>query len=1051
MKSGLYEALINKEMLDELNKYSDICKNIQDLDEEEASQIIAKYTEGVIKAGLDNLLDQKKSVKDQVELANKIIELIKQYTSDDYYDEKAIAGTGKQLLGLLDENNPDLATGKKIEKIIERPETSIAESSLFTGSRMEPPMFSELKKEIKSATRIDMLVSFIKWTGLRLILEELKTFTLNGGQLRIIATSYMGATDVKAIEALADLKNTEIKISYDTNRTRLHAKAYIFYRDTGFSTAYVGSSNLSNVAISSGLEWNVKLTNQDQPNNMKKIEATFENYWCTDEFELYSHDDKERLTKAIMAEKYNGPTEKREYIFDINPYSYQQEILDQLQVERQERGYYKNLVVAATGTGKTLISAFDYRNYRKNNKGGARLLFVAHREEILEQSLDVFRGVLKDPNFGALFVGNYKPNSAEHLFVSIQTAESRKLYEKITSDYYDFIIVDEFHHAAAESGSYKHILDHFTPKILLGLTATPERHDGKSILDYFDGRIAAEIRLPEAIDRKLLCPFQYFGIADEVDLSTIKWNKGGYDKTELSNVYTIDRCVAEKRAGHIVNSIERYVTNSDDMKCLAFCVSVEHAKFMAEYFNIHGLMAIALSAQSSDEERKTAKKRLVSGEIKIICVVDLYNEGVDIPEVDTVLFLRPTESLTVFLQQLGRGLRLSDGKECLTVLDFVGQANKKYNYEEKFAALLSNTRRSVKTEIDKGFPSVPRGCFVQLEKKAKEYVLDNISQAFNNRASIIKRINDFVDETKRIPTLSEFLRHYHQPISTIYKNYGFYDLCMSAGVIDTYNEPMTELFIKKAFPKIVAINSRRWIKFLLRYLPNIKTTNISSLSGYEKHLLWMFYVTVWNVQTFDPASTEIQDNLKLLSDSPMVLNEIKEILEYNLDRIDILYKPLLLEYECPLDLHCSYTKDQILIAMDYIRLSSMRQGVLYINDKKTDLFFVTINKSDKDYSPTTMYDDYFISDELFHWQSQSTTSDTSKTGQRYIHHKEQGSTVLLFVRDYKKNELGTTPYTFVGPVKYVKHTGSRPMNITWKLERPISAKEVITLGRNVIG
>lgn len=1051
MESGIYEALINEEMLKELNERTDKCKNIKDLDEEEASQIIAKYTEGVIKAGLDNLHEQKKSLKDQVELANKIIELVKNYTSDDYYDEKAIADEGRQLLGLLDENHPDLAIGKKIEKIIERPETSIAESSLFTGSRTEPPMFSELKKEIKSATRIDMLVSFIKWTGLRLILEELKTFTENGGQLRIIATSYMGATDVKAIEALADLTNTEIKISYDTKRTRLHAKAYIFYRNTGFTTAYVGSSNLSNSAISSGLEWNVKLTNQDQPNNIKKIEATFENYWCTNEFEPYSHDDKERLAKAIMAEKYTGPQEKREYIFDINPYPYQQEILDQLQVEREERGYYKNLVVAATGTGKTLISAFDYRNYRKKNKGAARLLFVAHREEILEQSLEVFRGVLKDPNFGALFVGRYKPDSTDHLFVSIQTADSRKFYVDMDADYYDFIIVDEFHHVAALSGSYKRLLEHFTPKILLGLTATPERHDGRSILDYFDGRIAAEIRLPEAIDRKLLCPFQYFGVTDEVDLSSLKWNKNGYDKTELSNVYTIDRCIAEKRAGHIVNSIERYVTNSDNMKCLAFCVSVEHAKFMAEYFNTHGLRAIALHAHSSDEERDTAKNRLVSGEIKIICVVDLYNEGVDIPAVDTVLFLRPTESLTVFLQQLGRGLRLYDGKECLTVLDFVGQANKKYNFEEKFAALLSNTRHSVKYEIEKGFPNVSRGCFIQLEEKTQKYVLDNISQAFNNRNTIIARIKDFVDESDMALNLRNFLKYYRQPITMIYKRYGFYSLCAEAGVVDAFYEPLEDLMVTKAFPRIVGINSRRWIKFLLRYLPNIKRTDINSLSNYEKHLVWMFYVSIWNVKTLDVNSSDIQANLNSLADSPIILKEIMEILKYNLDRIDFLDEVLPLSFGCPLDLHCAYTMDQILVAMDYFKLAAMMQGVIYLKDKHTDLFFVTINKSDKEYSPTTMYDDYFISDGLFHWQSQSTTSETSPTGQRYIHHKEMGTTVLLFVRDYKRNEMGTIPYTFVGPVTYVTHNGSRPMSITWKLEKPISAKEVITLGRNVVG
>ena len=1049
MKSGIYEAVINKAMSKELAEWPDQCKNIKDIDKKEASEIISKYTGDVIKSGLDNLFDRDKGIEQQVQLANNIIELVRNYTSDDYYGDKSINGKGEQLLGLIEANNPNLAIGKKVEQIIERPETSVSSSSLFTGAPNEPTMFSEINKELKTANRVDMLVSFIKWTGLRLILEPLKEFTGNGGQLRIITTSYMGATDVKAVDELAKLPNTKIKISYDTKRTRLHAKAYIFYRDTGFTTAYVGSSNLSNAAMSSGLEWNVKLTKQDQPNNIKKIEATFETYWCTPEFESYSFTEKNRLIKAIADERHIGNMEAREYVLDINPYSYQQEILDRLQVEREEKGHFKNLIVAATGTGKTLISAFDYRRFRRDN-GSARLLFIAHREEILKQSVEVFRSVLKEPNFGELFVGSYnKPSSAEHLFVSIQTAESRKLYENVAADYYDFIIVDEFHHAAAKT--YQNILNYFTPKIFLGLTATPERNDGKEVLNYFDGRIAAEIRLPEAINRKLLCPFQYFGVSDDVDLSSVKWTNGGYDKTELSNIYTIDRYVAEKRAGHIVDSISYYVTNASTMKCIAFCVSIQHAMFMSDFFNKRGLSSIALSSDTPNDERNKARKRLLAGEIKIICVVDLYNEGVDIPAIDTVLFLRPTESLTVFLQQLGRGLRLFEGKDCLTVLDFVGQANKKYNYEEKFAALLSNTRHSVKTEMDKGFPSVPRGCFVQLEKKAKEYVLDNISQAFNNRASIVKRINDFVDETKRIPTLSEFLKYYHQPISAIYKNYGFYDLCMSAGVIEKYNEPMTELFIKKAFPKIVTINSRRWIKFLLRYLPNIKTTDTGSLSGYEKHLLWMFYVTVWNVQTFDPTSKEIQENLKQLSDCPMVLNEIIEILEYNLDKTDILYKPLLLEYECPMDLHCSYTKDQILIAMDYLKLSSMRQGVLYVNDKKTDLFFVTINKSDKDYSPTTMYDDYFISDELFHWQSQSTTSETAPTGQRYINHKNMGNTVLLFVRDFKKNSMGTAPYIFVGPVNYVTHTGSRPMNITWKLERKLLAKDSMKLKSNVMG
>ena len=307
---------------------------------------------------------------------------------------------------------------------------------------------------------------------------------------------------------------------------------------------------------------------------------------------------------------------------------------------------------------------------------------MAHREEILKQSRDTFQGVLKDPNFGELFVGNYKPANLDYLFISIQTINSQALYDILPEDYYDYIIVDEFHHAAAPT--YQKLLNRFKPKILLGLTATPERMDGKSILDYFDNRIAAEIRLPEAIDRKLLCPFQYFGVSDTVDLTDLRWVRGGYDKSQLSNLYSLNRAVAERRADHIVRSLDKYVTDMDAVKGLGFCVSIEHTKFMAEYFNAAGIPSIWLVGESTEEDRRTAKKRLVDGEIRFIFVVDIYNEGVDIPEVNTILFLRPTESLTIFLQQLGRGLRLSEGKECLTVLDFIGQANRKYNFEEKF-------------------------------------------------------------------------------------------------------------------------------------------------------------------------------------------------------------------------------------------------------------------------------------------------------------------------------------------------------------------------------
>ena len=1048
IKPGLYEQVINNKLDSELSLVPAARQSTAPIDQAEAAKVLAQYLTEVVQQGLDNVADNGGDIAAQIELANRIVSVIHNTTNEADFAAMGVSQRAEQLLALLKENDPRLLLGKTADDI-ERPETSVAQSSLFTGAIHEPQMFSELKKEIGSADQIDMLVSFIKWSGLRLIMDELRDFTQNGGQLRIITTSYMGATDIKAIEELSKLPNTEIKVSYDTKRTRLHAKTYVFYRDTGFTTAYVGSSNLSNAAISSGLEWNVKVTAKDLPDTIRKIEATFDSYWNSNEFEFYKEDERERLFRALRAERMMGDGSSRAFVFDIHPYPYQQEILDKLRAEREVRGLNRNLVVAATGTGKTVISAFDYRRFCKANPGQKnRLLFVAHREEILKQSRDTFQGVLKDPNFGELFVGGYKPANLDHLFISVQTVNSQALYDSLPADYYDYIIVDEFHHAAAPT--YQRLLKHFNPKILLGLTATPERMDGKSILDYFGGRIAAEIRLPEAIDRKLLCPFQYFGVSDTVDLTDLRWVRGGYDKSQLSNLYSLNRAVAQRRADHIIRSLDRYVTDMDAVKGLGFCVSIEHAKFMAEHFNAAGIPSISLVGQSADEERRTAKQRLVDGDIRFIFVVDIYNEGVDIPEVNTVLFLRPTESLTIFLQQLGRGLRLSEGKECLTVLDFIGQANRKYNFEEKFEALLSNTNHSVQHEVKTGFISAPKGCYIQLEKKAAQAILENIKGSFHLKSGLVSRITTFEEDSGLPLTLANFAAYYRLDIRTILAKYSFARLCVAAGVREDFDEP-AESVVTKALGRIAAIDSRRWIQFLMDILPKLDNTDFNALTANEKRMLQMFYITLWMKSADSWDSQEVLDNLYGLADSPTMVAEILEVLRYKYDHIDFIDAPVHLGFECPLDLHCTYTRDQLLVALDFMNPNSVREGVKWLPEKKVDVLFVTLNKSDKDYSPTTMYKDYSINDILFHWQSQSTTTDTASVGQRYINHRAMGTKLLLFVREFRNDIAGTAPYTYLGTVNYVKHTGSRPMNITWKLDNPIPAKYLKKTKKLVVG
>lgn len=1052
LQPGLYEQVINQALNNELSEVSEARRSTAPIDKAEASRVLAQYLSEIVQKGLDNVSDNGGDLSAQITLANQIVALIQRTTQEADFDALRIDQRAEQLLALLKEQDPLLAIGKSA-KDLERPETSIAQSSLFTGAIHEPQMFSELKKEIASADAIDMLVSFIKWSGLRLLIDALRAFTQNGGKLRIITTSYMGATDIKAIEALCTLPNTQIKVSYDTKRTRLHAKAYVFYRRTGFTTAYVGSSNLSNAAISSGLEWNVKIARKDLPETIVKITATFESYWNASEFEDYDASKKERLARALKSERYLD-TETGAYFLDVTPYAYQQEILDKLEAERAVRGYTRNLVVAATGTGKTVISAFDYQRFCKQYPASpCRLLFVAHREEILKQSLHTFRAVLKDANFGELFVGGHRPGSIDHLFISIQTLNAQDFTTKTAPDYYDYIIVDEFHHAAAKS--YQKLLHHYQPKILLGLTATPERMDGKRILPYFGDRIAAEIRLPEAIDRKLLCPFQYFGVTDTVDLRSLKWRAGGYDKNELSNIYTFSGAVANKRADLIVKSLLRYVTDINDVKGLGFCVSIEHAHFMSDHFNTRGIPAIALTGQSPDQERRRAKDRLVNGEIRFIFVVDIYNEGVDIPEVNTILFLRPTESLTIFLQQLGRGLRLAKDKECLTVLDFIGQANKRYNFEEKFAALLSGTTRNVTREIESGFLSAPKGCYIQLEKVAAGYILDNIQAAYSRTAGLVSRIRNFSEDSGLPLTLSNFLTYHHMDPRELYRHNGasFSRLCVRAGCLADFDEPL-EQTLASAFKRLAVIDSRRWIRFLLDVLPHLDQLDPAALDDIERRMLQMFYVTIWNEAATDWTAAEAQDNLRALAHCPVLLAELIALLRHQYEQIDFIDAPVDLGFECPLDLHCTYTRDQLLVALDFMKPKTVREGVKWLPEKQLDVFFITLNKSDKDYSPTTMYRDYSINESLFHWQSQSTTSAASATGQRYIHHRERGSKILLFVREFKTDPIINTlaeAYTFLGTASYVTHEGSRPMNITWRLDRPIPAKFLKKTNKLMIG
>jgi superfamily II DNA or RNA helicase len=1031
MIEGLYEQLINKLIA---SKLKNIDKNVfyikeTPIDKSEAARVLSQYVSNIIRFAL-TLISGDDSIEKQIQLSNRIISLLQSEIKIENFDEDIIETEAKILTAVFSRVDRNFVDFEKHLKEI-TPYTRLGQSELFTGNNAGISLESEIKKEILSSDKINLLVSFIKWTGIRIFERELQEFTEKGGKLKVITTSYMGATDLKAIEFLSNLKNTEVKVSYNTDSERLHAKAYLFYRNTGFHTGYIGSSNISRSALTNGLEWNLKVTTKEVGHIIDKFQKTFETYWLDNEFENFqTNRDSERLKNELKKERFTERNSSAAY-FDINPFPFQEEILEKLQVERLIHKRFKNLIVAATGTGKTVISAFDFKRF-KQNKGTVRLLFVAHRKEILQQALATFQGILRDNNFGHLWVDGIEPDKYDCVFASVQTLNNRLETLPLSSAYYDFIIIDEVHHIAASS--YRPILNKFNPKVLLGLTATPERMDGEDILKDFSDTIAAEIRLPEALNRKLLCPFQYFGISDSVDLSNIQWVNGRYLPSELSRIYTQN----DRRVGEVINNVNKYLNDPKDVRALCFCVTQEHAEFMTEKFLLAGYKADFL-VSTRNHLRDEIRERFLTKQINYLFVVDIFNEGVDIPDIDTVLFLRPTESLTIFLQQLGRGLRLADGKECLTVLDFVGNARPEYDFEGKFRALVGKTTTSIQKEIEDDFPHMPLGCTIVLEQKAKETILRNIKNATSpNRNQLINKIRNYQHQTTLPFTLKNFINFNHFPLQVIYSKSNWKRLCVLAGKENDYPTVNEKEILRAISLKWLSCCSNSYFEFILGLAKKSFKIKIAEMTEEEKAMCLMLHYDVWQAEG---GFSSLEESINAIGKNKVLNNEIIELLELLVDRIDFLEREINLPYTQPLRLHSRYTRDQILAAFGFSsfeKKSSIREGVAYSKKYNTELLFITLNKSEKNFSPTTLYDDFAISDKVFHWQSQNAVTPVSERGQSYIDHIKRNKRILLFVREKNEDQFGNKiSFVFLGEGNIQDYYGSRPMNIKWELNEPM--------------
>ncbi|WP_372985138.1 DUF3427 domain-containing protein [Marinobacter sp.] len=863
-QTGIYEQLITKLIQSRLDREKFYVGERQ-LSSAEASVWLSRFLSNILEFAIESVPTGENRLQEQIELSNQLLMWLKGQIQDDgFLEENLLDSQGKILTALYELENPVAADLKQyVEDIF--PLTGLTQSELFSGSNAGLSLESELKREILSADKIYWLVSFIKWAGIRIFRKELEAFTASGRELKIITTSYMGATDARAVEYLASLPNTEVRLSYNTERERLHAKSYLFLRNSGYHTGYIGSSNLSRSALTNGLEWNLKITSQEIPHIINKSLSTFETYWASDEFERFDGqaESAEKLKRALKQQRGQDDAGALHF-FDITPFPHQKDILEQLSVERDVHQRYRNLVVAATGTGKTLISAFDFHRFLKA-KPDANFLFVAHREEILRQAREAYRGVF--------------------------------------------------------------------------------------------------------------------------------------------------------------------------MKALAFCVSRDHANFMVQQLLFHGIKADVLTSDNS-HERQQKQQAIRSGQINVLCVVDIFNEGIDIPEVDTLLFLRPTESLTIFLQQLGRGLRLADGKDCCTVMDFVGNSRPEYDFANKFRALLGKSERSITDELKQGFPHAPLGCRIELTKKTQEMVLSNIRQATLTMKRLVSLVRQFPQHSVQPLTLKNFLTHHpHINLNELYKRGSWSELVSKAKDENVADESPFKLARKAIYNRILMCDDHQYLLFLKKLCQAGFV-----LDQADNRLALMCHYDFWQ-----KPGPELE--LESLSQSLAELNklgvkqELSDVLDWKLAQTKHEQPSMPDLQQVPLRLHARYSREEILVgfgAMTFDHQPPSREGVFVMQDQKIELLFVTLNKNEKQFSPTTMYHDYAINEELFHWQSQNSARPDRGRGKDYIEHAAINKRLFLFVREQAKDEYGRTMgFVNYGEVDYVSHTGSQPMSITWKLRTPM--------------
>ena len=961
--------------------------------------------------------------------------------------------------------------------------------------------FIYLKQELLNCKKFYFIVSFIRYSGIQLLIRTLDELEKQGIQGEIITSVYLNITDSKALQKLLSYKNIKVKI-YNNSSESFHTKAYLFEKEK-YHSVVIGSSNISQSALYSAEEWNVKLTDSSFFNIYEKSLNQFEKLWHSNEaIELTQDfiDEYEKYKKSVNVQNtFDYRKTKIEQENEFVPNSMQKRVLGKLK-ETRENGNKKGLVISATGTGKTYLAAMDIKQFfeinsnaenklfeindKKSKTSNIKFLFIAHREELLENAINVFSKILKiDKNeFGRIY-GGLKEIDKSIIFASIQSL--RNCYNEFKPSFFDYVIVDEFHHSMSDS--YLKILSYFNPKFLLGLTATPKRMDGKDILSLCDYNIVDKIGIKEALEEDLIVPFHYFGVNDyTINYDNIPYKNGKYNEKIL-----LENLLLNTRTDYIVEKINKFGFDGDELSAVAFCQNIEHAFFMKEEFSKKGYKSAVITANTSSNERSEILEKFKNKKIEILCVVDILNEGIDIPTINLLLFLRPTMSSTIFIQQIGRGLRKAKNKDFVTIIDFIGNHKKDYLLINYFSSEVDNKdtlftkKEKIINEIKNQFSNIPKSCYVELDRICQNRIIEKIEKINFSSKNILKEmyldykaeIGKSEDEFLQIADFDTNIELFQELCLKMHSFYNAQLQFEDSKIFKNENEknPLntTEIeFLEYLEKKITLVEPFSFL--IIDYLATGKEyiNNSDLLNKYkgffdikrnfEKHYLLnrIFEELVEDEileknlygYKFSKKYKNLFSNKKLNEKNNMksqqkenklnFINRLKQLIhlglnEFKRNDLDEFNENILISYK-------EYKRVELQILLDSkVPKGSWRAG--YANTDKDICLFATIDKTHI-FQENLKYDNSLFADDIIQWISQPKTSHNSSVGQMFIHHKEKGFKVHIFIRKYAfMNGNKTNPFIYLGNAQYYSSQGDKPMKILWKLDKKIPQKLIYEL------